>query len=246
MSDLRATFVSIACLLRGVPLFVRASPRTPLRALGIIALDTLHVLRYSRPLTAARVSELAMFLDLEGCTNALWDHKTLCVEEYLAIKHRLEAAGLGTCLDTYLGRLRELESRRPSVGGDHRHFAEVRAYREGVARLSIETAAAIALNAGDCEVETLFRLLMQCQIIDDALDYAEDAAAGLPSFLTATASFPEAIALTAEAARHYATCRSTMLPLRITLGTVSAITRLVLRVAHRRRQQAHAFAPTRP
>jgi hypothetical protein len=33
-----------------LPLFFCATPRTPLRVLGIIALDTLHVLRHSRPL----------------------------------------------------------------------------------------------------------------------------------------------------------------------------------------------------
>ena len=53
----------------------------------------------------------------------------------------------GLCVEEYLGRLRDLESRRPSIGGDHRRFDEVRLYREGVARLSLATAAAIALNA---------------------------------------------------------------------------------------------------
>ena len=126
-----------------------------------------------------------MFLDFEACTNAAWDHKDLCEAEYQAIRQRLEKAGLGLCIEEYLGRLRELESRRPSIGGDHRRFDEVRSYREAVARLSLATAAAIALN-GECleeeiratqcdsDVETLFRILMQCQIIDDVLDYTED------------------------------------------------------------------------
>ncbi len=247
---IRASLVSVACLLRGLPLFFRAAPRTPLRVLGIIALDTLHALRHSRPLPRKRISELAMLLDFEGCTNAAWDHKELCEAEYQAIRQRLEKAGLGLCIEEYLTRLRELESRRPSIGGDHRRFDEVRSYREAVARLSIATAAAIALNAHcreedvraaqcDSDVDTLFRILMQCQIIDDVLDYREDVSAGLPSFLTASASLPQAMALTATAARDYAaspqySSGTGVLPLRMALCVITAVTTLVVRVADRR------------
>ena len=139
--------MSVTCLLRGLPLFFRAAPKTPLRVLCIIALDTLHVLRHSQPLPRKRISELATFLDFQACTNAAWDHKDLCEAEYQAIRQRLEKAGLGSWIEEYLGRLRELERRRPSIGGDHRRFDEVRSYREAVARLSLATVTAIALNA---------------------------------------------------------------------------------------------------
>lgn len=238
-----ASVVSAACLLRGLPLFFRAAPKTPLRALGIIALDTLHVLRHARPLPRRRINELAMFLDLEGCTNALWDHKGLCAAEYLALRQQLMNAGLGACLEAYLKRLRALESRRPSIGGDHRNFDEVRSYREAVARLSIDTAAAIALDAEDRETDTLFRILMQCQIIDDILDYPADLSAGLPSFLTAAASLPQAMELTARAARHYAASpEGSVLPLQVALGVVSAMARLVIAAAPHRHRQARRFS----
>ncbi len=234
-----ASIVSLACLLRGLPLFFHAAPRTPLRALGIIALDTLHVLRRSQPLSRRRISELAMFLDLEGCTNALWDHKGLCAAEYLTLRQQLKHAGLGARMEAYLRRLRELESRRPSIGGDHRTFEEVRSYREAVARLSIDTAAAIALDDEDCETDTLFRILMQCQIIDDILDYPADLAARLPSFLTASASLPQAMELTASASRHYAaTPEGCVLPLRLALGVVSAMAKFVIGAAPQRHRQA--------
>ena len=253
-----ASFVSVGCLLRGLPLFFCATPRTPLRVLGIIALDTLHVLRHSQPLPRKRISELAMFLDFEGCANASWDHKDLCEEEYRGIRQRLEEGGLGLCIETYLSRLRELESRRPSIGGGHRRFDQVRSYREAVARLSIATVAAIALNAkgreedirtahSDSDVETLFRILMQCQIIDDVVDYTEDRSARLPSFLTASASLPQAMALTAEAARSYAASpeRSSgngVFPLRMALCVVTAVTKLVVRVADQRYRSARQIA----
>ena len=110
---LRASLVSIACLLRGLPLFFCAAPKTPLRVLCIIALDTLHVLRHSQPLPRKRISELATFLDFQACTNAAWDHKDLCEAEYQAIRQRLEKAGLGSWIEEYLGRLRELETTTP-------------------------------------------------------------------------------------------------------------------------------------
>lgn len=239
----RVGLVSVLCFLRGVPLFFRAAPRTPLRVLGIIALDTLHVLRHSEPLPRRRVRELAAFLDFQGCTNAAWDHKAVCEAQYRAVRQRLESAGLGSCIEAYLGRLDELEGRRPPVGGDRRHFDDVRWYREEVARLSLGAAAAIALHDGrldegirstrcDSDLETLFRILMQCQIIDDVLDYPADRAAGLPSFLTACASLPQAMDLTAGASRSYAGGRGraagdAVFPLRVALFVVTAVTRIV-------------------
>lgn len=254
MSDVKATAVSLACLIRGLPLFFGATPRTPLRVLGIIALDMLHVLRHARPLPRKRVSELAMFLDFEGCANAVWDRKEPCEPEYAAIRRNLDQAGLGLCLDAYLARLRALESRRPSIGGDGRRFDDVAAYREGVARLSLATAAAVALNREcrdediaaafhDRDVDALFRVLMQCQIIDDVIDYAEDLSAGLPSFLTAAASLPQGLELTAMTSRRYAAssgapARQLMLPLRLALAIVSALAQVVVRAAHYRHHHA--------
>ena len=244
---IRASLAPLTCFLRNVPLFFRAAPATPLRVLCLIALDTLHVLRHSRPLSKTRISELATFLDFQACTNAAWDRKYWCETDYEAMRRRLEKAGLGLRIDEYITRVGALERQRPSTGGDRRRFDEVRAYREAVARLSLATLTAIALNEDSLEqavranqsdnnVDILFRIVMQCQIIDDVVDYAEDWPAGLPSFLTATASRPEAVALTAQAAQDYAAVceRSTdnaVFALRMALWVVTALTKLVVRVA---------------
>ena len=251
--------MSVTCLLRGLPLFFCAAPKTPLRVLCIIALDTLHVLRNSQPLPRKRIRELATFLDFQACTNAAWDHKDLCEAEYQAIRQRLEKAGLGLCIEEYLGQLRELESRRPSIGGDHRRFDEVRSYREAVVRLSLATVTAIALN-GECleedirathcdsDVETLFRIVMQCQIIDDVLDYTEDRVRRL-------AEFSDGICV--AAAGHGIDCQTRhgpmpraperssgngVFPLRMALRVVTAVTKLVVRVADRRHRNTRQFA----
>jgi hypothetical protein len=242
------------CLLRRVPFFFRARPGTPLRVLGIVALDTLHVLRTSHPMAARRARELALFLDFQGCANAAWDHKAMSREDYRAIQDQLEVAGLGACIDGYLRRLRVLETRRPAIGGDGRRFDEVRLYREDVARLVLETAAAIALDpepvadempetVSDGDVDALVRILLQCQIIDDVLDYDEDRSGGLPSYLTACASLPESLELTAAATRGYATSVSAIFPLRLALIAATLAARAVVAVAHRRHGHSGSHDP---
>ena len=243
----RISLAVVRCLFRGLPHFFRSSPKTPLRVLGIIALDTLRVLRTSQPMPRKRAGELAMALDFLGCTNAAWDQKDDCRTEYEATLDRLREAGLGPHIDAYLNRLGELEVGRPRIGGDHRRFDEVRSYREAVAHLCVRTAAAIALDGGrnngtvlparrDPDVETLVRILLQCQVIDDVVDYADDLSAGLPSFLTATASLSQAMELTSAAARTYGAISerpagAAIFPFRITLALFTATARLAVRVA---------------
>ena len=243
-----ATLVSVTCFLRGLPLFFSATPKTPLRVLCIIGFDTLHVLRHSKTLPRHRLKVLAALLDFGACANAALDNKVFCRKEYHATRQRLQNAGISKSVDEYVRQLRKLERRRPSPGGDHRHFDEVRFYREAVVRLSLGIVAVTALGDEcsengirvtqfDDALETLFRIVMQCQIIDDVLDYAKDASAGLPSFLTASASLRQAIELTAHAARNYATGRDLpqsgeMFPLRFALFVVSALAKLVVRMRH--------------
>jgi hypothetical protein len=250
---IRASVVSLACFLGGLPLFVCATPKTPLRVLCIIALDTVHVLRNARRLPRSRRKQLAAFLDFQACTNAVWDGKDLCAPEYRALRHRLERVGLGVWITEYLTRLGELETRRPPIDGDLQRFDDVRSYREAVVRLSLATVTAIALNAEclddgiratycDSDVAALFRMAMQCQIMDDVIDYRKDLSAGLPSFLTASASLPQAMALTADAVRFYAASRGGVFPLELALHIITLVTKLVVGVGRRREVCDHVAA----
>jgi hypothetical protein len=117
-------------------------------------------------------------------------------------------------------------------------------------RLSLATITAIALNAEcldegiratycESDVAALFRMAMQCQIMDDVIDYRKDLSAGLPSFLTASASLPQAIALTAHAVRSYAATGGSsaggdVFPLEAALHVITLVTKLVVEVARRR------------
>jgi hypothetical protein len=236
--------VALTSLLRHLPRFFRHTPKTPLRVLGIVAFDTLHVLRHSRPLSPGRADALASFMDFEGCANAACDGKPYCEADYRTILTRLDEAGLAECVRSYLQRLRELENGRPAVPGDLRRVMEVRAYREAVARLSMGTAAVIALTAdpvdegshstsSDRDVDALYRVLMQCQIIDDVLDYRQDVAAGLPSFLTASVSVPESVEVTREAVGSYAAggvpaVPGAIFPLRLALAITTMAAKLIV------------------
>ena len=239
MSDVLSGLVAARCLLRGVPLFFSTAPKTPLRVLAIVALDTVHVLRTSRPLQRRRLGELALVLDFQASTNAAWDRKVLCREEYRAMRQRLESVGLGRYIEAYLVRLRALEGRRPSISGDHPIFDDVRVYREEVVRLSLGTLTTIVLGTDgfDEDLDTLYRMALQCQIVDDVMDYGADLSAGLPSYLTATASLPEAMELMARATLDYGERGRGAFPLRIALRCLSAAARFVVRRGPRSRAQ---------
>ena len=97
--------------------------------------------------------------------------------------------------------------------------------------------AEIQATQSDSDLETLFQIAMQCQIIDDVVDYREDLSAGLPSVLTACGSLPLSIELTAIAARCYGMSRegssgNAVFPFRIALCVVTAVTKLIVRLAH--------------
>ena len=89
-------------------------------------------------------------------------------------------------------------------------------------------------------------MAMQCQIVDDVVDYRTDMQAGLPTFLTASASLDDALASTAQAARSYGGRRRrsgerSALPFEVALTVLTAVTHLlVLAPASRRRQPCAA------
>jgi hypothetical protein len=97
--------------------------------------------------------------------------------------------------------------------------------------------AGVRATYSDDDLKILFRIVMQCQIIDDILDYSKDMSAGLPSFLTASDSLSEALKLARQAALDYADNRNlprsgNIFPLRIALFVGSTSARLMLRVRH--------------
>jgi hypothetical protein len=187
-------------------------------------------------------------MDFLACANAEWDGKRPCGPKHDLMRRSLDRAGLTASMTQHLGRLGVLESGRPNVGGDRRRFEEVREYREAVAGLSLNTVASIAFDEpvdADVDVSVLFQIVMQCQIIDDVLDYGDDRSAALPSFLTACASLPEALALTTQTATSYgATCAGrgdAAWPFLVALRTLTMLAIFTVRTAG----ALHAWRGTR-
>lgn len=237
-----ASVTAAASILRGIPFFFRASPRTPLRVLCLMAFDTLHVLWNSRRLSKQRLASLATLLDFGACANAFFDSKEFDRDTYRRTRQALADANLNEPIDEYVTKLRELERQRPLPKGDDRSHRDVRTYREAVVRLSLGIVDTVADDRRSVEygimqthhddgLNLLFRLAMLCQIIDDVLDWPKDLVTGIPSFMTAHASRSRAIELTRDAANDY--CQNLpaiahLFPLRVALRSLSMITRLML------------------
>ena len=241
-----STVIATRSVVRCLPLFFAARPQTPLRVLCLIAFDTLHRLRHAQRLPTTTLTRMALFLDFAACVNATLDHKQCSPHELQATRQQLDADGIGPALDEYLNQLRDLETRRPTLNDDQQ-FPSVVAYREAIVRLSLGMLATISvlqptLDGGlratrdEPDLNLLFRIVMQCQIIDDVFDYSSDRAAGLPSFLTVPGSLAHGFEWTREAAQRYATLQESpqpghLFPLRAALCLVSTGAKLILSIA---------------
>src|SRR5262245_11700576 len=171
---LAASLVAIVSVLRCLPLFIASRPGTPLRVLCIMAFDTVHVLRTSRRLTSRTIDTLAALLDFGACANDFFDRHDFSRQEYRATRQLLDRALTSVAVNEYVGRLRDLENRRPLPGGDAGQHRKAQSYRESVNRLSLGVIAKAALGNvtideaiqatyRDEDVETLYRIVMLCQ-----------------------------------------------------------------------------------
>ena len=242
-----ASLTAAGSLVRGLPLFVAGRPRTPLRALCIMAFDTVHVLRTSRRLSAGTIRTIAALLDFGACLNDLFDGEGFSRAEYRLTRRLLDADRAGAIADDYQERLRALEESRPLPGGNARQHAEAQGYRESVVRLSlgaiVATIFGVTIDEGiratqeDEDLEIVFRIVMLCQVIDDVIDFASDARNGLPSFLTAHSVPSQALALTLDAVLRYSdrsgvSSSAHLFPLRAGLAAMSTLSRVIILVSH--------------
>jgi hypothetical protein len=251
-SSISSTLIAAVSVARGLALHTAGTPRTPLRVLCIAAIDTLHTIRRGKRLPTPVLKVLAALLDFGACMNETLDRKVNYRGESRVTRQLLEDAGGGRLVAEYVRRLGDLEGRRPPPGGGRCQFERVRRYREAVVRLSLGTVATAAgcqrsldeaVEATDSgDLNLLFRIAMQCQVVDDVLDYSRDWSAGLPSFLTACGSLPQALELTGQTARGYAEARrgvpdAGLFPLRAALLLVSTCVELVVSL---RRIECHS------
>lgn len=244
LGRLAALRIAVISFFRGLPLFFASRPGTPLRVLCLMAFDTVHVLRTSRRLSANQLQELAVLLDFGACANDFYDRKPFSYREYRSTRRLLKQSRKDQIVHAYRAHLRQLERERPACGGDDRMHARGQDYRESVVRLSLGMLTATALGAETVEagiqatrqaadLDLLFRIVMLCQIIDDVLDYPQDAEAGLPGFLTSPSSVDRALKLTTVAATSYASRRElsvtpALFPFRLALLGIAALTQAAI------------------
>jgi hypothetical protein len=254
------------CVLKRLPLFFVARPRTPLRVLCIMALDTASSLRRSGRLSAERIKKLSLLLDYGAQMNATLDGKSVCREDSRKLSKSLCDANLTHAADEYFRRIQQLELNRPVAFGDRAQCEKTRVYREDVVRLSLGIISQhsfeyASLNDGlratqtDSDLSVLFRIIMQCQIIDDVFDYSRDVDRGLPGFLTASNDLFDSFETTSDAAQQYANAGNAagdpnLFALRTALFAVSAIAKTMITlgrwrqgIPYTRRTPEHVFGP---
>jgi hypothetical protein len=244
-----AVMVCVACAVRGIPLFFLRAPATPLRVLCIMALQAVYRLRSSRWMSAKCIQNLATALDYAALRNAQLDGKRFDGARDVELWKCLESAGLREIAARYQRELMDLEGRRPAMLGDADNFRRVAHYRSEVVELSIrwlvqiihhsegESRLSRSLGESDDCVAVLCRMALVCQVIDDTWDYSRDRAAGLPSFLTATASFSDSLALTHEYLGELASPSSpsrtaASFPFRIAFKLMHGIAALTISLVH--------------
>lgn len=205
---------AVISLCRVVPFLWRERPATPLRILCMAAFDTVSMLRHCRRIRPDRLQDLAVLLDHAACLNRFYDEKGFSQQEYLATKKQLASAGIQQLAEVYRTWLRCLEQQRPAIGAESWEFHQARRYREEVVELSLALLSAqvferasldeslASLNREE-DMQLLLRIVMQCQVIDDVLDYRTDHFAGLPSFLTTSQTIAQGLAQTRRASRGY-------------------------------------------
>jgi hypothetical protein len=166
-------------------------PGTPLRALALVALDTVVRNRGSvmPQLTRGAVIEL---MELGALMNDRFDGEphdrdrlSRKVAWFAGSKHRSIAR-------SYAKRVRNLERHRPRTSGS---LTEITHYRENVNRVSLAALWALAspqsLEQSEAEIlnhpdlELLFQIIMLTQVIDDVWDFRRDLERRNPSFATA-------------------------------------------------------------
>jgi hypothetical protein len=233
----------------GATIYMSGRAGTPLRGLCIAAFDFLHRNRHAAPLDPQSREALAALIALGALANRLLDGKVgdcgpAVSKELWATLHVLKATQHRVLVQSYLKSIGTLERGRPAADNTPQGFASVVAYREDVIRLSLGAVAGIAgfsadLPAGirathnDDALNALYRIVMQCQIIDDVFDYRQDRAAGLPTFLSAHDDVTRALSEVRRAVKHYSDGRFSvqsgeMLLLSVSLAMTTRVARIVV------------------
>lgn len=178
---------ALISLVSHVPKFFTHRPSTPLRVLSVIAIDAALRSRGLK-LTPPAQQAIVEAMELGAMLNDRFDS-----EPYHPANLRASIAWFAISPHrqlawSYAKRLRHLERTRPTP---HASLLVIQSYRENVNHLSLAFLWAIArkLSLADAataittapDLQLLFAIVMQTQIIDDIIDLAHDIHQHLPS-----------------------------------------------------------------
>jgi len=182
-----ATAAAFAMNLR---FFATKRPGTPLRVASVIAIDA--VLRgRGKSLKSAQRRAVIEAMELGALLNDRFDGDLYPAQALRSAVSWFRNSSSRELVKNYAKLLRLYERGRPQR---EEGLAAITSYRENVNRLSLAMLWALASDTSleaaqreihsDNSLQLLFRIIMQCQLIDDVLDIRKDRLQRLPSFAT--------------------------------------------------------------
>lgn len=216
--------------------FFARQPATPLRVLALIAI-TAALRSRGIVLGPDRRRALIEAMELGALLNDRFDQDPHDPEELRARVRWFARSEHRNLVRGYAKRLRRLERSRPD---SMERGSATQCYREGVNSVSLAMLWALGhsrtLGIAELEIQRepdlqlLFQIVMQAQVIDDVLDLREDRRRELPSFATGGASLQEIVSIYADGKplrldRDFC--------LRVALRTITAVARLVVAITAR-------------
>jgi len=168
------------------PMLLASRPRTPLRVLCIATFEYLARLQ-GETLGARRRVAIAHACDFGSMRDDYYDHHRLDSAEYRSLRTTLRRTAPEAATSRYIQELRQAERSRPvlSAGGPDVASATID-YRTGVLDLSLHWLQVISgLSVERVTFHALVCLVGLMQIADDLLDWKDDQADKLPSYVTA-------------------------------------------------------------
>jgi hypothetical protein len=170
---------------------ITCRPETPLRACALIAIETILRGR-GRLLKSESRQTLIAAMELGALLNDRLDGDPYEINALRAAAARFSKSEHREIIRSYIAGLRCFEHERPDCQDE---ITTIALYRERVNHISLAMLWAIASNTSfesardeilhSSDLNLLFRMVMQCQLIDDAMDLRKDLLKNLPSFATA-------------------------------------------------------------
>src|SRR5262245_51690843 len=181
----RCAGTAVSAVMVCSPMLVAARPKTPLRVLCIAAFEYLARLR-GGTLGSRRRLAMAHACDFGSLRDDYYDHQRLDATEYRSLRCKLRRMAPEPATSRYIQQLRQAERSRPVLASDTPGIADsIIAYRTSVLDVSLRWLQEISgLSVEPVKFHALLSVVGLMQVADDLLDWKDDEAVRLPSYVT--------------------------------------------------------------